>query len=153
MDSERTDRFGLDRRDFFKTAGAGLTAAAVMLTPREAALAQEAAEKVALERIASNTWPVRQLFKTRQSSAAADAAADARRREAFEARRAEREKEEAELAKDPNTTGAPGRTSWMNAIPARASASVWAATPADVAGAIAPARMNGVMIVAWLAAA
>jgi len=105
MDSERTDRFGLDRRDFFKTAGAGLTAAAVMLTPREAALAQEAAEKVALERIASNTWPVRQLFKTRQSSAAADAAADARRREAFEARRAEREKEEAELAKDPNAAG------------------------------------------------
>ena len=35
-------------------------------------------------------------------------------------------------------------------MPASASASVWAATPADVTGAIAPARMNGVMIVAWL---
>ncbi len=36
-------------------------------------------------------------------------------------------------------------------MPASASASVWAATPAAVAGAIAPARMNGVMIDAWLA--
>ena len=55
-----------------------------------------------------------------------------------------------ELANEPNTTGAPGRTSWTNVIPASASASVWAATPAEVVGAIAPARMNGVMIVAWL---
>src|SRR5215207_4436615 len=55
-----------------------------------------------------------------------------------------------ELANEPNTTGAPGRTSCVNAMPAKDSASVWAATPADVAGAIAPARMNGVMMVAWL---
>src|SRR6185436_2969648 len=53
-------------------------------------------------------------------------------------------------ANDPKTTGAPGRTSCTNAIPASASASVWAATPAVVTGAIAPARMNGVMMVAWL---
>ena len=58
-----------------------------------------------------------------------------------------------ELAKEPNTTGAPGRTSCTNAMPTSASASVCATTPADVAGAIAPARMNGVMIVAWFAAA
>src|SRR4029453_14217948 len=58
-----------------------------------------------------------------------------------------------ELANDPKITGAPGRTSCVNAIPANDSASVWAATPADVAGALAPGGMNGVMIVAWLAAA
>ena len=58
-----------------------------------------------------------------------------------------------ELANDPRITGEPGRTSWVKAIPASASASVWAATPALVTGAIAPARMNGVMIDAWLASA
>lgn len=55
----------LDRRDFFKAAGAGVTAAAIMMTPREAALAQEAAQKAAYDRIAANTYPIRQLFKQR----------------------------------------------------------------------------------------
>jgi hypothetical protein len=54
------------------------------------------------------------------------------------------------LANDPNTTGAPGRTSWVKVMPASASASVCTATPALVDGAIAPARMNGVMMQAWL---
>jgi sugar phosphate isomerase/epimerase len=63
MDSR--DAAALDRRNFFKTAGAGVTAAAVMLTPREAALAQEAARRNALDRIASNTYPIRPLFKQR----------------------------------------------------------------------------------------
>src|SRR5580765_7960439 len=58
-----------------------------------------------------------------------------------------------ELAKLPRTTGAPGRTSWTNVIPPSASASVWAAAPATVTGDIAPARMNGVISVAWLASA
>jgi hypothetical protein len=58
-----------------------------------------------------------------------------------------------ELAKLPSTTGAPGRTSWTNVIPASASASVCAATPAAVTGAIAPARMKGVSSVAWFASA
>ena len=53
-----------------------------------------------------------------------------------------------ELAKLPNTTGAPGRISWAKAMPAIASARVWVNTPAGVTGAIAPERMNGVMIVA-----
>ena len=35
-------------------------------------------------------------------------------------------------------------------MPESASASVCAAVPATVTGDIAPARMNGVMIVAWL---
>ena len=60
---------------------------------------------------------------------------------------------EIELANEPRTTGAPGRTSWTNAIPPIASASVWAQTPAAVTGAIAPARMNGVSSVAWFASA
>ncbi len=47
-------------------------------------------------------------------------------------------------AKLPSTTGAPGLTSWMNAMPDSASASVCAAVPATVTGDIAPARMNGV---------
>src|SRR5207249_4650720 len=58
-----------------------------------------------------------------------------------------------ELAKLPSTTGAPGRTSWARVIPPSDSASVWAHTAAAVTGAIAPARMKGVISVAWLAAA
>ena len=46
---------GVGRRDFFKAATAGVTTAAVLLSPRDAALAQEAAQKAALERIASNS--------------------------------------------------------------------------------------------------
>lgn len=61
----------LDRRDFFKTAGAGVTAAAVLLTPREAAAAQEAAQKAAFDRIAANTYPIRPLFKQRPRPAGA----------------------------------------------------------------------------------
>ena len=56
-------------------------------------------------------------------------------------------------AKVPKITGAPGRTSWVYAIPDRASASDWAARPATVTGDMAPARMNGDMMQAWLARA
>src|ERR1044072_8064228 len=56
-----------------------------------------------------------------------------------------------ELANEPSTTGAPGRTSWQYAMPARDSASVCAQVPATVAGLMAPARMNGVIITAWFA--
>ncbi len=54
----------LDRRGFFKTVGGGLTAA-MMLTPREHALAQAASEKSKLARITSCSWPIRSIFKTR----------------------------------------------------------------------------------------
>jgi sugar phosphate isomerase/epimerase len=96
MDNEQKQGGGLDRRDFFKTAGAGLTAAAVMMTPREAALAQEAAHKAAVDRIAGNSYPIRTLFKTRvnPNPAAATAAANTRR--------AENEAEVEALAKNPN---------------------------------------------------
>ncbi|HMF60890.1 MAG TPA: TIM barrel protein [Vicinamibacterales bacterium] len=64
--SDTTDNGrGLDRRDFFKTAGAGLTAAGLMLTPREQLIAQERVEKDRLARIASNSYPIRYIFKSR----------------------------------------------------------------------------------------
>src|SRR5581483_7974752 len=57
---------------------------------------------------------------------------------------------EREDAKLPRTTGAPGLTSCANVMPARASARVCATVPATVTGDMAPARMKGVTIVAWL---
>ena len=71
----------MNRRDFLKTAGASVAAATnlrgslaplaatagkpVMMTPREEALAQSAAERARLDRIAGCSWPIRSLFKTR----------------------------------------------------------------------------------------
>src|SRR4051812_33715988 len=52
----------MDRRDFFKTAGAaGLSLGAAQTT----ASAKPLTEKQKLSRIASNTWPLRYLFKSR----------------------------------------------------------------------------------------
>jgi sugar phosphate isomerase/epimerase len=65
VDNEHKQGDGLDRRDFFRAAGAGVTAAAVLMTPREAALAQQATQKAALDRIAANSYPIRTLFKQR----------------------------------------------------------------------------------------
>ena len=47
-------------------------------------------------------------------------------------------------------TGDPGRTTWVKTIPANASALCWEIAPATVTGAIAPARVNGVMQITWL---
>jgi sugar phosphate isomerase/epimerase len=61
----------MDRRDFLKTAGAGVASLAAtagepaMMTERERAAAQTAAEKARLDRIAGCSWPIRSLFKTR----------------------------------------------------------------------------------------
>jgi sugar phosphate isomerase/epimerase len=65
MIDETRPQATIDRRGFLKTAGAGLTAATAMLTPREQAIAQAASEKARLDRITSCTWPIRQIFKTR----------------------------------------------------------------------------------------
>lgn len=63
-----------DRRSFLKTAGVGLAAAGVLLDPRAASSqvvvsqprrVQPLSEKEALDRIASNSYPVRSLFRTR----------------------------------------------------------------------------------------
>jgi sugar phosphate isomerase/epimerase len=57
----------INRRHFLKAAGAGLTAAGVLMTSREQVIAQTMRERAIFERIAGCTWPVRQLFKTRQN--------------------------------------------------------------------------------------
>jgi xylose isomerase-like TIM barrel protein len=62
---------GLDRRDFFKTAGAGLAAAGVALGPNTTEADQAGSaptEKSKLDRIASNTYPLRYLFKSRTTA-------------------------------------------------------------------------------------
>jgi sugar phosphate isomerase/epimerase len=65
MKDHTNETLNVGRRELLK-AGAGLaTAAAILMTPRERALAQGQAEKARLERIAGCTWPIRQLFKTR----------------------------------------------------------------------------------------
>src|SRR5262245_9069903 len=68
MDEQPNATASVDRREFFKVAGAGLTAAGAILRPGEPALAQGLVEKARLERIAGCTWPIRQLFKTRAGS-------------------------------------------------------------------------------------
>ena len=55
-----------------------------------------------------------------------------------------------EEEKVPKTTGAPGFTNCIKAMPARASARIWVTVPATVTGDMAPASMNGDMTVAWL---
>src|SRR5262245_56091603 len=59
------DASTLHRRDFLKAAGGGLTVAGLLVTDGEPARAQGAADKARLDRLASCTWPIRQLFKTR----------------------------------------------------------------------------------------
>jgi hypothetical protein len=78
MDDRERDAHKLHRRDFFKAAGAGLTAAGVLMTPREQALAQGLVEKARFERIAGCTWPSRFIFKTRQQGGGGRAAGAAR---------------------------------------------------------------------------
>src|ERR1051325_5934049 len=51
----------MDRRDFFKTAGA----AGLALTPAQIAAGKPLTEKEKMARIASNTWPIRYIFKSR----------------------------------------------------------------------------------------
>ena len=56
-------------------------------------------------------------------------------------------------AKVPKTTGAPGRQSWVSAMPTEASARICVSVPTAVTVDMAPARMNGEITVAWLARA
>src|SRR5947209_3328069 len=57
----------LDRRDFFKATTATLGAAGLALAPARSAAARPLSETEKLARIASNTWPLRYLFKSRMS--------------------------------------------------------------------------------------
>jgi sugar phosphate isomerase/epimerase len=76
MDEKVRHTPATDRRSFLKkTAGAGLAGAGVLLNPRQTAAVQTSAaqthrvqpltEKAALDRIASNSYPLRSLFRTR----------------------------------------------------------------------------------------
>ena len=56
------------RRRFLRTAGAGLAAAGAMSTISARTAARPPSEKEKLARIASNTYPVRSLFKSRSTS-------------------------------------------------------------------------------------
>jgi sugar phosphate isomerase/epimerase len=78
MNEHKNDRSKVDRREFFKAAGAGLATAGVLMTQRERAVAQGLADKARLERIAGCTWPIRQLFKTRQAGGGGGGAAGGR---------------------------------------------------------------------------
>jgi len=53
------------RREFFKTVGGGLVVAGGVLAAESHGVARLLTEKEKLARIASNTWPVRSLFKSR----------------------------------------------------------------------------------------
>jgi sugar phosphate isomerase/epimerase len=95
-DKNGTGKSALDRRNFFKTAGMGLAAAGVILTPREEAPAQADLEKLNLERIAANSYGVRNLFKERPYPGRRPGAAG----------RGERPEEEPNnFANDPNAAG------------------------------------------------
>ena len=55
----------LDRRDFLKAGGATLGATGIALTPAAAATPKPLTEKQKLDKLASNSWPIRDIFKTR----------------------------------------------------------------------------------------
>jgi sugar phosphate isomerase/epimerase len=65
MDQKLGSDLKLDRRDFFKATGAGLGATGLALLPAQQAAAGPLTEKEKLARIASNTWPLRYIFKSR----------------------------------------------------------------------------------------
>src|SRR2546425_3064252 len=55
------------RRGFLISTGAGIGAAGLSLAPAAAAATRPLSEKEKLARIASNTWPIRHIFKSRTS--------------------------------------------------------------------------------------
>jgi sugar phosphate isomerase/epimerase len=57
--------FEIHRRGFLKTTGASLTATGVAASLASPLTARPLTEKQKLERLASNTWPIRSIFKTR----------------------------------------------------------------------------------------
>src|SRR3984893_4485245 len=65
QDSKHGSDLNLDRRDFFKATGAGIGAAGLALAPAQQAAASPVTEKEKLARLASNTWPLRYIFKSR----------------------------------------------------------------------------------------
>jgi sugar phosphate isomerase/epimerase len=67
----------VDRRDFFRTTGAAVAAAGLALAPSEEAAAGSWTERDKLARIASCSWPIRYIFKTRAAAGRGTASAPA----------------------------------------------------------------------------
>jgi sugar phosphate isomerase/epimerase len=70
-----TEHIGVSRRGFMKTAGAGLGAAGLAVASGDAVSVEQGAarrlsEKEKFARLASCTWPLRQLFKSRPGAPA-----------------------------------------------------------------------------------
>jgi sugar phosphate isomerase/epimerase len=59
-------RANTNRRTFLKTAGVGFSAAGMLLASEGSTAARPVTEKEKLDRIASNTWPIRYVFKSRR---------------------------------------------------------------------------------------
>jgi sugar phosphate isomerase/epimerase len=68
MDHIGPDTHEIDRRNFLRSAGATLAAAGTVLTARDSAIAQGRAEKARFDRLATCSWPLRSLFRTRQGA-------------------------------------------------------------------------------------
>ena len=68
MDRIGPDPHQIDRRHFLRFAGTGLVAAGSVLTGDENAIAQSVAEKARLDRLATCSYPLRSLFRTRQGA-------------------------------------------------------------------------------------
>src|SRR5919201_5355772 len=58
----------VDRRDFLKTTGSGIGAAGMLLATGQRQTRPQRTEKEKLARLASNTWPLRYIFKTRSGA-------------------------------------------------------------------------------------
>src|ERR1039458_7616810 len=67
MDQEQRSGSPLGRRNFLKATGAGIGATGLALAPAPPAAASPLTDKQKLDRIASNTWPLRFIFKSRMS--------------------------------------------------------------------------------------
>jgi sugar phosphate isomerase/epimerase len=80
MDSKHGSDRGLGRRDFFKATGVGVGAAGLALGPAQQAAASPLTEKEKLARLASNTWPLRYIFKSRMGFGANPRAAEMKKK-------------------------------------------------------------------------
>lgn len=69
MNGEPRNVSNPDRRGFLKSAAAGLAAGGVASAAAADSAARPLTEKEKLDRLASNTWPIRNIFKTRSTRA------------------------------------------------------------------------------------
>src|SRR2546425_8104857 len=81
MDQKPVNNLNLDRRDFFKATGAGLGAAGLAVVAGQQAVASPLTEKEKLARIASNTWPLRYIFKSRMGFGANQRSAEMKKKD------------------------------------------------------------------------